>query len=1054
MAGLGALVPGFVGRSAELRLLDRMLDAATDGVGCAVSVTGVAGIGKSWFCGEAIHRAQARGFATVRAGCWPGGGAPPLWPWHDVLRELIDDDAACLLVDDGGGSAVDPERFTRFVAVRGRIAQACARRPALVVIDDLHDADPGAVLLCRFLGRQTAGIPLVLIGSRRTGELGDPYEPIDDDHATVVELHGFDLTETAAFLAALGHPLTDDHLLTVLARLTGGHPLHLQSVVAAGLDGTAALGAGPLVTAIRSAVDEIPPETRTRLAYAAVLGNEPSCADAAAAGEVDAGTLRTAVAEATASGLVAMFPGDRFRYAHALVREAFERTLTPAELTTAHARAAAVLAPRITAEGDGWRGLARYAHHRLAAAGRSAADAAAAVEACRTAARAMVTGFAYEQAATLLAAAVVTDEQMLPAPTPAVLLTEWAEAVLRCGRLAEARDLFDRAVVAAERESDMPLFARAGLGLGGVWVNEQRTTVAWERMVGLQQRALDGLDAGQESLRQRLRMRLAVEKLYRHRGTVESVLSALAATRRLGDGRALAEGLSLCHHALLTAEHTRERLPLAEELIAVAATAGDGLHALLGLCWRTVDLFQLGDPRAPASLTELKERIDVLGCLSVRYIAESMTVMTLIRAGRLDEAESRARSCLDLGSRVGDADAFAFYGTHLTMIRWLQGRDADVLAAISDLSESPTLNPAEFGFRATAAYLSARSGATEPARRLLAQLTGAGMRNLPDSSTWLAGMAIIAQTAALLGDAAVAREAYGLLEPYADLPIVPSLAVTCMGSVHHPLGLAAEAFGAEDRAIAHLEAAAEANHRLGNRPFTAIASADLARVRLRRGARPDRDQARALLAEAIADADDMGMAGYAAVWRRELVAVGERGGRIDQIGHHWEVTLDGRRATVPDRVGMRYLARLLLHPGREFPAVDLAGDALPVESVQPMLDPAARAAYRRRIEELSDEMDRADVRGEPDRADRARTEMLALAAELRRATGRGSRNRSFGSRNERARTAVRKAIMRAIDEIAAVEPSLGAELRRTVTTGSTCVYRPADPRIRWTSRGS
>ncbi|MEU4425533.1 ATP-binding protein, partial [Actinoplanes sp. NPDC024001] len=812
MAGLGACVPGFVGRSTELRLLDRILDAAADGVGCVVSVTGVAGIGKSWFCGEAVHRARDHGFATVRAGCWPGGGAPPLWPWHEVLRELIGEDAAGLLVDDGGGAAVDPERFSRFVAVRAAIARACERRPALVVIDDLHDADPGAVLLSQFIGRQAAAIPLVLVVSRRTGDGHDRYEPAADDHATAVELHGFDRAETAAFLGGLGHPITDEHLLTVLVRLTGGHPLHLQQVAASGcLDGAAELGFGPLAEAIRSAVEAVSPGARGRLAYASVLGSEPTCADAAATAGVAAEVMRAAIGEAAVAGLTTVLPGGRYCYAHALVREAFERLLTPAELATAHARAAAVLASRIAGDSDGWRRLARYAHHCLAAATRSVQDAATAVDACRTAARAMVAGFAYEQAASLLAAAVATDEQMLSAPTPAVLLTEWAEAVLRCGRLAEARDLFDRAVTAAEREGDLVLFARAGLGLGGVWVNEHRTTVAWERMAGLQQRALDGLGPGQEVLRQRLRMRLAVERLYRHRGTVASVRAALAETRRLGDGQALAEGLSLCHHALLTAEHTRERLPLAEELIAVAATAGDGLLALLGLCWRTVDLFQLGDPRAAASLTELTERIDALGCLSVRYIAECMTVMTLLRAGRLGEAERCAHACLELGVRVGDADAHAFFGTHLTMIRWLQGREAEVLAAISDLTDSPTLNPAEFGFRATAALLSVRSGNPESARNLLAPLTGAGLGNLPDSSTWLAGMAIIAQTAAALGDAATAREAYGLLAPYADLPIVPSLAVTCMGSAHRPLGLAAGAFGADDRAIAHLEAAVAAN---------------------------------------------------------------------------------------------------------------------------------------------------------------------------------------------------------------------------------------------------
>jgi predicted ATPase len=152
---------GFVGRSAELRLVDQALLAAGDGVGSLVLVTGVAGIGKSWFCREVIRRARAREFVTAWGGCWPEGGAPPLWPWQEILDGLIDDGGAVkLLLDDRGGTALDPERFTRFLAVRSRIAEACAQRPSVAVIDDLQDADPGAALLARFVGRQLSAIPL------------------------------------------------------------------------------------------------------------------------------------------------------------------------------------------------------------------------------------------------------------------------------------------------------------------------------------------------------------------------------------------------------------------------------------------------------------------------------------------------------------------------------------------------------------------------------------------------------------------------------------------------------------------------------------------------------------------------------------------------------------------------------------------------------------------------------------------------------------------------------------------------------------------------------
>lgn len=1056
MAGQGQLAPGFIGRFAELRLLDRALDAAAGGVGSVVSVTGVAGIGKTWFCGEVVRRAGRRGFATVRGGCWPDGGAPPLWPWQDVLRSLSDDPAAPLLLKDSGGGELDPERFTRFVAVRDCIAEACARRPAVVVVDDLHDADPGAVLLSRFIGRQVPALSLVLILCRRTAG-GREQPAAGDDHTIPVHLRGFDAAETADFLRAVGRPCRDDKLLEILVQLTEGHPLHLQRVAASGgLDGAPERGEDRVGTTIRSAVAALRPVSRRHLAHAAVLGGEPTGREAAVVAGVAVETMRSTIAEVVLVGLVAILPGDRFRFGHDLVRAAFESTLTTSERETAHARAATVLAAQIHSTADGWQRRARHAHHCLGAARRSPDDARAAVEASRSAAGAMITGFAYEEAAALLAAATSVCEQTPATPVPAALLTEWAEAVLMCGRLAEARALFDRAVTAAEQGGDMALLARSSLGLGGVWVNEHRTTVAWERVAGLQRRALQGLGLEETVLRQRLRMRLAVEELYRGRGSVEAALAALAETRRLGDGRALAEALSLCHHGLLTAAHTHDRLALAEELIAVAATSGEGILALLGLCWRTVDLFHLGDPRAAMSFAELHERADALGCLSVRYIVETMRVMLLIRAGRLTEAESLARSGLELGVRVGDADAEAYFGTHLSTIRWLQGREAEVVTAVGHLIDSPTLNPAEFSLRATAAYFAARTGDTGRARVALARITRPGLSSLPDSSTWLAGLSVIADTAFLLGDAAVAREVYELLEPYAELPIVPSLAVACLGVVHRPLGIAAATFGDLDRAIAHFESAVAANRALGNRPFTAIAAGELAVARVRRGHEGDRERARGLLTDAVREAESIGLAAYRESWQSALAALTERTGRIDRIGRHWEITVDGRRATVPDRLGVRYLAHLLLNPGRSISVVELAGGpggaVLAAEAQQPVLDPAARVAYRRRVDELRAEIERADIRGEPERAERAATEMAALVAELRRVTGRAGRTRGFADPGERARTAVRKALKRAIDEIARAEPALGAELRAAVTTGATCCYLPAEPRTRWSSR--
>ena len=72
----------------------------------------------------------------------------------------------------------------------------------------------------------------------------------------------------------------------------------------------------------------------------------------------------------------------------------------------------------------------------------------------------------------------------------------------------------------------------------------------------------------------------------------------------------LAEALSLAHHCVLGPHHAALRLALADELIAVSPATGRPLDGLMGLAWRTVDLFLAGDRRAPRALAELRERLE------------------------------------------------------------------------------------------------------------------------------------------------------------------------------------------------------------------------------------------------------------------------------------------------------------------------------------------------------------------------------------------------------------------------------------------------------------
>jgi len=612
--------------------------------------------------------------------------------------------------------------------------------------------------------------------------------------------------------------------------------------------------------------------------------------------------------------------------------------------------------------------------------------------------------------------------------------------LLEAGRLREARVAFWAEAEAAEAAGEVERLAEAALGLGGLWVHEHRLALDRARVTALQARALTAVPAGWP-VAARLRIRLAAEHAYAS-GSPAGILSELDRARAAGEPVALADALSLAHHCLLAPHHAEARLALADELIAVSPHTGRAIDGSTGLMWRSVDLLLAGDRRAERSLAELRERLQAAPCDALDYVVAALDVMRTIRRGQLDEAEAMAEACLRLGEDVGDVDALGWYGAQLLVIRWLQGRGRELLPLVGELARSTTVAESSTGFAAASAVLAAAAGEAATATGVLAGLGADGLGAVPRSSIWLATMFGVCEAAHLLGDAAVADEAGALLAAFVDRPVMASLGVACFGSAHRPAGLAAMTAGRVDEAVAHLEAAVAADLALGHLPMHAVNRATLADVLDQRAGPGDRDRARALRTEATADAHRLGLSGRAAGWARPDEVDADAGVDLRRDGRFWRVVLADRSAVVPDSVGMGYLRALVERPGREVTALDLTGAPVgPTRTAEPVLDDRARAAYRRRIEELEDDLADADLDADLERAARARHELDQFLAELARTTGFAGRPRSFVDDAERARVSVCKAIKRALTSIAEADPLLGRVLRARVVTGPRCVYR-------------
>jgi tetratricopeptide (TPR) repeat protein len=191
-------------------------------------------------------------------------------------------------------------------------------------------------------------------------------------------------------------------------------------------------------------------------------------------------------------------------------------------------------------------------------------------------------------------------------------------------------------------------------------------------------------------------------------------------------------------------------------------------------------------------------------------------------------------------------------------------------------------------------------------------------------------------------------------------------------------------------------------------------------------------------------------------------------------GEYWTVGYGGNAFRLKDTKGLGYLAHLLRHTAVEFHVLDLVGgiadqrdddDSLQSTHGLPrgdeelekaglhianlgdageMLDEQAKAAYRRRVTELRQDLEEAKELGNVARAEQTEQEIDALTSELSRAVGLGGRNRRAASASERARQSITKTIKAVLERIAQSDGALGEILSRSIRTGTFCSYQP-DP---------
>ncbi len=400
----------YVGRQAELSVLQSLVTRAGSGLGGVIAVVGEPGAGKS----RLLYELQARlgaapGLRVLRARCRAYGDGvpygvfvqilcaaldlrPPLGNSEDIAARIRAVDASLepflplflhLLSASGDGDALPQHLHGEHLQVALLDALATMtgvltrRGPLCVLVEDWHWADSGSRAAFRLVAELTTSSPLVLIVTSR------PERRDHDDwpsHTTHVQLGRLDFAASLAIVGAvLGVRRVSDALAQRVYDRAGGNPFFLEQICAALLeqqtvtvrDGEALVDGGDgslslpdtVQGVIRARLDNLDAHALEIVRVASVIGWE---FDHALLAEVVPTNvdLAAALAALEGAGLIqptSVAPTIGYRFTHALTQEVCYDSLVGHQRQMLHGVIGRALAATSASRVD--EGAAVLAHH-------------------------------------------------------------------------------------------------------------------------------------------------------------------------------------------------------------------------------------------------------------------------------------------------------------------------------------------------------------------------------------------------------------------------------------------------------------------------------------------------------------------------------------------------------------------------------------------------------------------------------------------------------------------------------------------------------------------
>lgn len=777
------LCPVLVGRDEEVRVLLEALNRAVDGQGGTFFVMGEAGVGKSRLVREMSRRADAGGVAVLTGRAVPGGvpvafrplaeavlgglrrrgglDPPELRPFRPALGRLVP-----------GWLPTEPAPGLESPVVLGegvlRLLRVLAEeRGVLLVLEDLHWADPESLAVLEYLADNVAGERVVCVGTLRPEEDGVGRELVGTlvgrRAAHVVGLTPLDDASIVRVArACLGTTALPAAVEALLGARADGLPFLVEELLA-GLVGAGLLveqdgrwsTTGPLgdrvpptfADAVGRRLDALSAMTRRVLHAAAVLGRRFDWTLLPAVTDRDEAEVVTALRQAVSAQLVTAEAAG-FRFRHALTRDAVLGDLVPPERAGLARRALATVEQARPDLPGAWCELAA---ELAEAAGNRPRAAGLLLEAGRraTAAGALTTAEATLQRAGRL----VPDDPVLSVPVDDAL----TDVLALAGQVDRAFELGDRLLARLDLASHLPScgaelhlrLARAGVAAGRWQVAADHLAAARDsppvrqESVGARLDALDAqVAAGQGRLTEAGRLAAAALAVAERAGLPDLACEALEVIGRVARQRdlhaaeaAFARGLAVATahrlelwrlralHELGTVDQLRtesvDRLRQARELAvevgAVALVATLDLQIAAGL----IKQFRPDEGLAAARVSAEAARRLRLATLPMALVLQAAAHA---QRGRTSEMEARLGEALALAPDDLDVQGSAWGHCRATSSLLAEDRRralTEMTTGVKLLQRSPaTVAPPFLGLRVLLLAVDGDAGARAETERV------------------------------------------------------------------------------------------------------------------------------------------------------------------------------------------------------------------------------------------------------------------------------------------------------------------------------------------------